>query len=134
MTEFSRCGNFAAVKIAIQHFLIWLVTTTPFWVAAIIALAFFRPIGLMIEVTLDYYVKSRVSQAQYVALRFGGNALFCFLNGFFLLYFSFSLVTLNAALQVWRIGDRDQRIQVPYKASGPLPPAVTAGQTQTEAK
>lgn len=82
---------------------------------------------------LDKFVTRRVSGTQLRNL-YTATGIFAVIEYAVELATSLSLISLNAALQVWRIGDRDQRIQVPYKASGPLPPAVTAGQTQTEAK
>lgn len=80
----------------------------------------------------DRFVKNSISPTQYVSLRFGGSESFHMLSAFVEGFCGCSLITMNAALQVWRIGDRDQKITVPYKASGPLPPATSETTTKTQ--
>lgn len=91
-----------------------------------------RICAMITQASLDDYVRRSVSPTQYFALRFSGSFGFHVLSNCFEIVFSVSLVTLNAALQVWRIGDRDQKIIVPYKASGPLPPATSETTKQTQ--
>jgi hypothetical protein len=86
-----------------------------------------------VNVWLDSYVKKAMNPTQ-AAILYKLEGSFKVINFIVHLITSISPATLNAAAQVYIIGDRDSRIQVPYQAMGPLPSDPPPEKNQVQPK